>query len=194
MNDITFFERWAQKPDNERDRMFYLLALPIVVTLVSLAPHAIQAPFHPGDPKALTRLAVQVIVGSAMIGFLCHTITRWLSRPKKWGPQRHKWPSFRHLLLIWIPAALIVDAPLRFTELAMFDSGAQKQYMNHYFLGLSLGRTFLYAGGVVFYEKLLGAVMEAADQRQRALRLETQTLKKPYPTPFHAQQPQRHKG
>lgn len=177
MASMTFFERWAARSIDERDRAFYVLALPAAVTVVGLVPHVLQLLFFPVDVRGVLRLSVQVAAGAVMIGLICYTITRFLSRPKMWGPQRHKWPLASHLLLLWIPTAILVDAPLRIAELSMVGPGKPDISVAPYVLGVSIGRTFLFSGGIVFYERLMGAVLEAADQRQRAIRLETQTLK-----------------
>lgn len=157
--------------------MFYLVALPVTVTVVGLVPHALQILFFGVNHIGVFKLSFQVIAGAVMIGVICYAVTKWLSMPRWWGPQRHRWPLVKHLLLLWIPAALLVDAPLRLTELSML--GPLKSFANvaPYVLGVSIGRTFLFAGGIVFYERLLGAAFDLADYRQRALFLETQTLK-----------------
>lgn len=176
MNARTFLERWAVKPAERRDREFYLLALPAAVAMVGLAPYVFQLMFFPGAGGFL-RLSAQVAAGAVMIGVICYAFTRLLSRPRWWGPKRSRWPLLTHLLLLWTPTALLVDAPLRLTELSMIDPGVSWTSAAPYILGVSMGRTFLFAGGIVFYERLMGAVAETMDQRQRALWLETQTLK-----------------
>lgn len=177
MRSKTFLEEWAERPVDYRDRMFYLAALPITVIVVGLIPHLLQMIFISGAPLGLLKLSFQVIVGALLIGIICYAMTRWLSRPRWWGPMRSRWPLVKHLLLLWIPAAMLVDAPLRLAELSMLGPLKSVGHVAPYILGVSMGRTFLFAGGIVFYERLLGAVMEAADNRQRTIRLEAQTLK-----------------
>lgn len=160
-----------------RDRQFYLAALPLTVCIVGLAPHLVQFLFFPGAEVGILRLSFQVAVGAVMIGFICYGLTRFLSSLRWWGPDRWKWPLVKHLLLLWIPAALLVDAPMRISELSMIGPAFDYSAIAPYILGVSMGRAFLFAGGIVFYERLIGAALEAADQRQRALWLETQTLK-----------------
>ncbi len=177
MGSKSFLERWAIKSVDRRDREFYLVALPLTVTVVGLAPHFIQLLFVPVVGAGVWKLSAQVVAGAVTTGVICYALTRWLSRPGLWGPQRSRWSLAKHLLLLWTPIALLVDLPLRLGELLMIGPQILSQNVLPYALGVSMGRTFLFAGGIVFYERLMGAVLEAADQRQRALMLETQTLK-----------------
>ena len=173
----TYLARWARRPVETRDRQFYLIALPAAVAIVGLAPHAIQFLFFPDSETGLLKLSFQVVIGAVMIGVICYGVTRFLSNPRWWGPSRSKWPLVQHILLLWIPAALLVDAPMRLSELSMIGPSFNYVSIAPYILGVSMGRAFLFAGGIVFYERLVGAVLEAVDERQRALWLETQTLK-----------------
>lgn len=173
----SFLGRWALRSAPRRDREFYLLALPVTVSCVGLAPHIMQLILIPGSSHGLLWLSSKVVVGAALVGIICYAITRFLSRPSVWGHQRDKWPLVTHLLILWTPTAILVDAPLRFSELTMVGIGRPSADIAPYILGISMGRTFLFAGGIVFYERLMGAATEAADQRQRALKLEAQTLK-----------------
>ena len=178
MSERFYIERWAQKSVDVRDREFYLLALPIAVTVVGVTPHLLQLIFLPGGEGNILRLSAQVVVGALLTGVVCYGITRWLSRPGAWGPVRHRWSVISHILLLFTPITLLVDAPQRMAELSMImDPTLWSPAITSYVLGASIGRTLLFAGGVVFYERLMGAVLEAANQRHRALFLETETLK-----------------
>ncbi len=176
MNTKSFLEKWALRSAEQRDREFYLVALPVTVLLIGLAPHMMQLLFIPSS-LGLLWLSLQVLLGAVMVGFICYSITRFLSKPSIWGVHRGRWPLATHLLILWTPIAILVDAPLRFSELMMIGGGHPSANVAPYVLGVSMGRTFLFAGGIVFYERLLGAALDAADQRQRALKLEAQTLK-----------------
>jgi two-component sensor histidine kinase len=174
----TFIERWAKKTQARRDREFYLVAVPVVVTVTGLTPHILQIFFTPPHLSRLADAAAMVVVGAAMVGVVMYGITRFFSSPRWWGPVRSRWPLPSHLLLLWTPVAILVDGPQRMVELTMVVSPATP--MAHalpYALGSAIARTFLFAGGVVFFERLVGAVNESADQRARALRLETQVMK-----------------
>jgi len=173
----TVMEKLAGWPAPKRDRIFYLALLPFTLVAVGISPYLFQTLFFPGPTLGLFTLSSQVILAAVMMGVVCYGLTRALSRPQWWGPHRHRWPLASHLLTLWIPAALLVDAPLRVSELQMLGPLALSQEITPYVLGVSFGRAFLFAGGIVFFERLMGAVMESADYRQQALRLETQTLK-----------------
>jgi hypothetical protein len=178
MNPQTFhLASWAQRPLDRRDRDFYLAALPLAVSIVGIIPHLAQYLMFSGGGARFAKLAVMVVAGAFMTGFISYALTRFLSRPKWWGPQRRKWPILWHVLLIAIPVAVLVDGPQRLAELSMITRDLPLYSLAPYIFGVSIGRALLFAGAVVFYERLIGAALEAADQRQRALKLETQTLK-----------------
>ncbi|MBI4665953.1 MAG: histidine kinase [Nitrospinae bacterium] len=166
---------WANKPLEQRDKLFYLVALPVAVSAVGAIPHLIQFTITPMG--YLLRIMALICSGSLITGILAYSFTRYLSQPKLWGPNRSKWPVVWHFLLISIPTAMLVDGPQRLAELAMIAPHLLTERVWPYILGVSLGRAFLLAGWVVFYERLVGAAQEAADSHDRALRLETQTLK-----------------
>jgi two-component sensor histidine kinase len=173
----TALENLADLPVDRRDRLFYLAVLPATVILVGVSPYIFQAIFFPSPLLGLAFLALQVAAGSALMGALCYALVRALSLPGRWGPQRHLWPLASHILILWIPAALLIDAPLRFSELKMLGPAGLTPEIVPYILGVSFGRAFLFAGGLVFYERLMGAALESASLQQKALKLEAQTLK-----------------
>ena len=144
MPQQSYIERWAQKSVDSRDREFYLVALPIVVTIVGVTPHLLQLIFIPGGAAGVLRLSGQVMVGALLTGVVCYGITRWLSRPGLWGPVRHRWSSVNHILLLFTPITLLVDAPQKMAELSMIiDPILWSPAVTSYVLGVSIGRTFL---------------------------------------------------
>ncbi len=173
----TFLERWAQKPPIRRDREFYLVVLPLVVSGAGLAPHVLQYVMVPGaDPLILP--AARTILGALMVGVVTYGLTRFASSSRWWGESRSRWPLVSHFLLLWTPVALLVDAPQRMAELTLFvGPGLPSSRVAPYALGVALSRTFLFAGGIVFFERLVGAVNDVASERRRALTLETQVMK-----------------
>ncbi|MDH5509185.1 MAG: histidine kinase [Nitrospinota bacterium] len=175
----TVIEKLARWPVLRRDRVFYLAVLPLTVMVVGITPYLFQAFFFPGPIHGLLSLSLKVMVGAALMGALCYGLTRLLSNPRlrNWGPSRRHWPLVSHVLILWIPAVLLIDAPLRLSELQMLGPAALSPEIIPYIMGVSFGRAFLFAGGIVFYERLIEAAIQAADYRQKALLLETQTLK-----------------
>lgn len=178
MSDKSYLERLAELPVEQRDREFYLLALPLAMAVISLAPHVLMLAVVPNDIAGFFKLTVEILAGSIIIGLMFYAMTRLLSRPKWWGAQRHRWPVIKHFLLLFIPMALLVDAPTRLAEVAMIGSKPlPTAKLAAFIIGISTGRAILFAVGVVFYERLIGAARESADYQQKALRLETLTLK-----------------
>jgi len=175
----TVIERLAEWPSQKRDRVFYLVVLPLTVMVVGVSPYLFQFLFFPSPVSGLISLSLKVLLGAILMGALCYALTRGLSNPrfKSFGPHRRHWPLVSHLLILWIPAALLIDVPLRISELQMLGPAAFTPEITSYILGVSFGRAFLFAGGIVFYERLIEAATQSADYRQKALRLETQTLK-----------------
>ncbi|MBF0169606.1 MAG: histidine kinase [Nitrospinae bacterium] len=173
----TFLERWARKTQERRDREFYLVALPLVVSGAGVIPHLLQALIIPGaDP--VSPLLGQTLLGALMVGVVAYALTRLASHPRWWGATRSRWPLLAHFLLLWTPVALLVDAPQRIAELTLFvGPGYPSSRVAPYALGVALSRTFLFAGGIVFFERLVGAVNDVASERRRALTLETQVMK-----------------
>lgn len=173
-----YIERWARKDQSSRDREFYLVGFPVALMLVGLAPHLFQRYFFPRFDYKFGLLGALTILGAILVGAICYLLTRFFSREKVWGANRHRWPFFSHLFALWTPVLLLVDAPQRMAELRLISPFSSDWIeVAPYTLGISMTRTFLFAGGVVFFERLIAATNAIDLERARAARLRARALR-----------------
>ncbi|MFW2331199.1 MAG: sensor histidine kinase [Nitrospinota bacterium] len=174
----SFFERWSKKSQLARDRGFYLIALPLIIITVAIAPHLFQVIFFPQIRLEVLKVSSLTIASAVVVSIMLYFLTQWLSRPTVWGASRHRWPIISHVLVLWIPVTFFVDAPQRAAELLIvLDDISDWLYMAPYTIGISMTRTFLFAGGIVFFERLIGTTLEIEKKKAEALSLRSDVMR-----------------